>query len=140
MDGLQPPFSGVLCRQAMKFKLLKSMSHNFSHSFVSLMNYVDDGYVIDDLREMAKRARGETVSIIWFPKKRNIFPAFNKRVRKSITLSRKWLPNHMKNHEVDESMISEMRTDIYMAKNNQIYVKAYIKDIRGKEHIKGVQL
>ena len=115
------------------------MSHNFSHSFVSHLNYVDGGFIIDDLRKMAKQANGKTVSITWLPKKQDIIPAFNKRIRKSISLSRKWLPKHMKNHEVDESMVAEMRTDIYMAKNRRIYVKAYLKDIHGKEHINGVQ-
>ncbi len=103
------------------------------------MNYVDEGHVIDDLRQMAKKAEGKTVSVVWFPKDKKILPAFNNRIRKSISLSRKWLPQHMENHNVEESMISEMRTDIYMAKNRQIYVKAYLKDNRGKEFIKGVQ-
>ena len=29
----------------MKYKVLKSIAHNFSHQFVSSTNYVDDGYV-----------------------------------------------------------------------------------------------
>ncbi len=52
----------------MKFKKLPSMSHNFSHSFVSLMNYVDDGYVFEDLFDLAKENEGKVVSIQWIPK------------------------------------------------------------------------
>ena len=51
----------------MKYKVLKSVAHNFSHSFVSFMNYVDDGYVIDDLRELVRNNEKNRVSIIWIP-------------------------------------------------------------------------
>ncbi len=47
----------------MKYHVLKSIAHSFSHSFVSFTNYVDDGYVIDDFRQLARNANGERVSI-----------------------------------------------------------------------------
>ena len=102
------------------------------------MNYVDDDYVMGDLIKIATRARGKTISIYWYPQKSNIVPAFNLRIRKSISSSRIWLIKHMKNHGVQEGMIAEMRTDIYMAKNRQVFVNAYVKDIRGKEHLQNV--
>lgn len=47
----------------MKHKILKSVAHNFSNSFVSYMNYTDDGYVVDDLVVLARKANGERISI-----------------------------------------------------------------------------
>src|SRR5438046_292404 len=52
----------------MKYRNLKSIAHNFTHSFVSFMNYVDDGYVIDDLLEVARN--GKPISIQWIPDSR----------------------------------------------------------------------
>ncbi|MEP6819663.1 MAG: hypothetical protein ABJA18_09025 [bacterium] len=75
----------------MKYRDLKSIAHNFSHSFVSLMNYVDDGYVIDDLLQVARDANGERVSIQWIPDAPP--PSFlPPRVLKSIFDRNTWLP------------------------------------------------
>lgn len=41
----------------MKYKVLKSIAHNLSHSFVSYTNYFDDGYVVDDLLLLARSAK-----------------------------------------------------------------------------------
>lgn len=38
----------------MKYRILKSVAHNFSHSFVSYMNYFDDDYVIEDLLQIVR--------------------------------------------------------------------------------------
>ena len=51
----------------MKYKILKSIAHKFSHSFVRYMNYVDDGCVVDDLLQLARKANGERISIHWIP-------------------------------------------------------------------------
>lgn len=115
------------------------MAHNFTHSFVSLMNYVDDGYVIDDLRELARKAEGERVSIVWLPKKSYTWFKLTRRIRKSIPHHREWLRSHMSNHEIDESSIKELRTDVFMAKNRQIHIEAYVLDDRGKEQFINVK-
>ena len=36
-------------------KPLKSVSHNFGHSFISLMNYVNDDYVLGHLLRQARK-------------------------------------------------------------------------------------
>ena len=38
----------------MKYKLIKSMAHNWTHSFMSNMNYVDNGYVFEDMYQLAR--------------------------------------------------------------------------------------
>ena len=114
------------------------MSHNFTHSFVSLMNYVDDGYVIDDLKNIARKSEGEIIRIEWLPKNNTVLPIFTNRVKKSILNSIEWLPKHMEQHQVNEDMVSEMRTDICF-KKNVFFINAYLKDIRGKEYENSVE-
>jgi len=121
----------------MKYRLLKSVAHNFSHSFVSYTNYFDDGHVIDDLLHLAREAKGERVSIQWFPESAlpSSWPA---RVLKSIAHYRAWLPSHLNDSGVTSEAIREFRTDIYLKPNKQIAVEAHLVDDRGKEHISEV--
>lgn len=43
------------------------MAHNWSHSFMSEMNYVDDAFVYEDVYKLARERRGEKVIINWIP-------------------------------------------------------------------------
>ncbi|GAB5410563.1 MAG: hypothetical protein BalsKO_29280 [Balneolaceae bacterium] len=98
------------------------------------MNYVDDGYVIDDLRQFARELNGERLSIYWIPDTDN-FHQFNQRVAKSIIHRKEWLPRHLQSHNVEPSCIKEFRTDIFLNKNRQLIVQSYVLDDRGKEYV-----
>lgn len=126
--------AGVIPLSLMKYSVLKSIAHNFSHSFVSYMNYVDDGYVIDDLRQLARQANGERVSIHWIPDSRCQAP-LPQRVLKSIANHKAWLPSHVHNSGANMEAIREFRTDIFLQANKQIAVEAHLLDDRGKEHV-----
>ena len=115
------------------------MSHNFTHSFVSLMNYVDDGYVYEDVFKIAKEREGEVVSVQWVPNIEYEVGEFNARIVKSIKLNQDWLPKHFERHNVEPAMISEMRTDV-VYKTGVFKVIAYLKDCRGKEYESNVEL
>ncbi len=118
----------------MKYRILKSIAHNFTHSFVSYMNYVDDGYVIDDLRQLAREANGKRVSIHWLPDTKHQSP-LPQRVLKSIDNHKAWLPKHVLNSGANIEAIREFRTDIFLKPSKQIAVEAYLLDHRGKEHV-----
>ena len=121
----------------MKYKVLKSIAHNFSHSFVSYMNYFDDGYVVDDLLQLARKADGERISIHWIPEspiQRTLPP----RVRKSIAHYKEWLPTHIQNAGASVEAIRELRTDIFLKPNKQVAVEAYLVDDRGRQHVSNV--
>ena len=75
----------------MKYKLLKSIAHNFSHSFVGYTNYFDDGHVVDDLLQLARKANGERISIQWIPESK-VDCLWPPRVLESIEHYKKWLP------------------------------------------------
>lgn len=47
----------------VKLKLLKSIGHNTVHSYLSLMNYRDNGYVIEHLYNIAKEKNIESIFI-----------------------------------------------------------------------------
>ncbi len=123
----------------MKYKVLKSVAHNFSHSFVSYMNFFDDGHVIDDLLQLARKANGERISVQWIPDS-PIQKGWPPRVMKSIVHYRGWLPRHIENSGASIEAIREFRTDIFLKPNKQFAVEAYLVDDRGKEHICNVSL
>ena len=77
------------------------------------MNYVDGGYVIDDLRELARAADGERVSIQWVPDGRQK-RALTQRVLKSIAYYKADFPRLVRHSGAELSSIDEFRTDIYL--------------------------
>ena len=118
----------------MKYKILKSVAHNFSHSFVSYMNYVDDGYVIDDLLQLARKANGERLKINWIPDTASE-QFLTPRVIKSVASYREWLPKLIETSGASIEVIREFRTDIFLKPNKGIKVEAYLVDDRGKEYV-----
>ena len=118
----------------MKYKILKSVAHNFSHLFVSYMNYVDDGYVIDDLLQLARKVNGERIKINWIPdtaSEQYLTP----RVVNSVAGYKEWLPKFFENSGASVDVIREFRTDIFLKPNKGIKVEAYLVDDRGKEYV-----
>lgn len=118
----------------VKYKILKSIAHNFSHSFVSYMNYVDGGHVVDDLLQLARKANGERVTIQWIPDS-TPDKQLPLRVQKSIRNYREWLPRHVENAGGNLETIREFRTDIFLKRNHQIAVEAHLVDDRGKKYV-----
>lgn len=46
-----------------RYKVLKSVAHNIGHSFTSLMNYVDDDYVMGHILHFARQTGRDTLTI-----------------------------------------------------------------------------
>jgi hypothetical protein len=93
------------------------------------MNYVDDGYVIDDLLEVVRN--GKRISIQWIPDSQPD-TSLPPRVLLSIAERKSSLPSHIRNSGGDLEAIRELRTDIYLKPNKQIAVEARLVDVRGK--------
>ena len=121
----------------MKYKILKSMAHNFSHSFLSYPNYFDNGPVIEDLLKLVRKADGQRISIQWIPES-PLEGYWSPRVLKSIAHYRAWLPEHIHNSGACIEAIQEFRTDIFLKPNKQVAAEARLIDDRGKEHISKV--
>ena len=101
---------------------------------MSYTNYVDDGFIIDDLRKLARDANGERVSIHWIPESK-FHRGLPERGLKSIAYYRVDLPRHIRSSGASIEAIKEFRTDIFLKPSKQIAVEAYLLDDRGKEHI-----
>lgn len=113
------------------YKVLKSIAHNLSHSFVSYTNYVDDGMVIDDIRELVRKIEGHRISIDWVPG-REQNPALPSRVVKSIELHKQSLLRMVHGMGALMGSIKEFRTDIYLMENYQMAVDGVLTDDRGR--------
>ena len=122
----------------MKFKNIKSFSHNFSHSYVSFENYVDGEFVFKDLKELVYSVPNNAISIYWIYPENQVLPLFNERINKSIEYYMQWLPTHLSRHNLEKAFIEELRTDIYLASNRQLMVRAYARDVNGKEYLKNI--
>ena len=123
----------------MKYKNLKSFAHNFTHSFVSYENCIDGEYVIEELRQKARKLNGGVLSIYWLPESDPANMGLSKRALESLKCYRQWLPELAGQHEIDLAVIRELRTDIYRKPNHQIEVLACLVDDKGKVYEKTVQ-
>ena len=112
----------------MKYKILKSIAHNFSHAFVSC------GVAVSPLLRLAREADGERIRIQWIPEapSESTWPA---RTTETIARFKTWLPKHIEASGAEVERIRELRTDIFLKRNKQMAVEAYILDDRGKEHV-----
>jgi hypothetical protein len=122
----------------MKFKLIKSMAHSWTHSFMRGENHIDKGYVFKDLHRLARKRKGEKIIVSWIPEKTEELLQLTPRVRIHIGHYRNSLSDHLLQHKIDPASIKEMRTEVYVARNLRMYVRSYVLDITGKEHVQFV--
>lgn len=111
------------------------MSHNFAHSFLSYMNYVDDGYVVDDLLKYARSKKPDDKMIVQFiphdPKKDSVF---NERIRKSMSYYREHFPKHCISHKIDLGAIKLLQIQMVKNPSHQILGYVFTVDDNGKEY------
>jgi hypothetical protein len=119
----------------MKYKLIRSMAHNWSHSFMSGINYVDDAFVFEDVYRLARARSGEKVIINWIPAGGEATRDLPPRVHKCIEAYRAGLAEHLRRHHVDASALKTFRTEVYVAEDFRMYVRAFVIDDRDKEHV-----
>ena len=122
----------------MKYKNIDAMLHNFGHSFVSLMNYVDGEYIIDELNAFAKLAPGYEICIDFSSGMVSPSVTHPERLRKSIGYWMDWLPKHMKSHNIDPSKLGPV-TLRFRLTSFGIEIVAAATDDRGIHHEKFVR-
>ncbi len=66
----------------MKYKNINSAIHNFGHSFFSLINYIEDSHIIDELGKIHKK--GYDIKIDWLNREFEPKQMLNKKIEKSI--------------------------------------------------------
>ena len=112
----------------MKYKNIYSAIHNLGHSFLSLMNYVEGAYVIDDLSDIM--TRGHDVEIDWLNKtfmpQREATPT----IIKSMDFYCADLKRHLQSENVDADRLKSLK--LYCPARGRKYMWA--KDDRGKDY------
>ena len=117
----------------MKYKHIDAMLHNFAHSFVSLMNYVDDRYICDVLDELARHAPGHEIDINFANGQVSPAGEYPAVLHKSIAYWRDWLPKHIAKHQLEAGRLLDIHVRYRLVKlGHEIIVSA--TDDRGKEH------
>ena len=107
---------------------------------MSYENYIDGEFIIEELRKVVRKLNSEVLSIYWLPSNNPINIKLSPKALKSLEYYKNWLPKLAEQHEIELSVIRELRTDIYRKPNNQIEVLACLTDDRGKEYQQSVQL
>ncbi|MEW9900967.1 hypothetical protein ABWL39_20295 [Chitinivorax sp. PXF-14] len=117
----------------MKYKHIDAMLHNFGHSFVSLMNYVDDQYILDVLPELALHFPSYEIDINFANGQVSPAGEYPEVLLKSIAYWKDWLPKHITNQRLEAERLSDIRVRYRLTKmGHEIIVST--TDDRGKEH------
>jgi hypothetical protein len=121
----------------VKYKVIPAAIHNFTHSFISLMNYVDDQYVMDILRDVIAKAPEKQVAIEWLPDPPVTSVPMPPTVQKSLGYYRATLPKHMQSHGIPMDALRSFQTVLYHSRLG-LRARAEAVDDRGNEHKKAV--
>ena len=90
----------------MKYKHIDSALHNFGHSFVSLMNYVDDQYICDLLDELALNSGIGEARIDFSGDVASLPDGSTPALVKSFEHAKAWLPKLLAQQNVDPASLS----------------------------------
>ena len=74
-------------------KPLKSVSHNFGHSFISLMNYVNDDYFLGHLLKQARKTTLNKLTIDVLQNSAKPTELLTEEIKTSIERWNKWFPS-----------------------------------------------
>ena len=128
-------------------KPLKSVSHNFGHSFISLMNYMNDDYFLGHLLRQARKTRINKLTIDVLQNTAKPTELLTEEIKKSIEQWNKWFPSLVESSgstmDFVSSAIMTVEFDLNQTRpylnDNQIIESPFtceiiITDDRGKEY------
>ena len=122
----------------MKYKVIAAVAHNFTHSFLSFSNYIEDGYVIDLLRPEVSAAPGRTLSIEWLDDPPVVSLPVSAAVERSIANYCVSLPEHLEKHGIPVTALRSFQTVLWVGPRLGLLARADAVDDRGKRHTKRV--
>ena len=131
----------------MAYKHLKSVAHNFGHSFLSLMNYLNDDYIIEHIYKIAKRNDQSFLQIDFL--KKEIKPeCFDiNAINVSVINYSNWLPELLESEGCSIKMVKSLKMEIIFdfkkdrkSKIGGLIYQSYnakviLIDDRGNEHV-----
>jgi hypothetical protein len=112
------------------YKKLKSVAHNFGHSFLSLMNYQEGDYIIEDILKAARKA-GESDVCIDVLNQTVDPPALRLPViLETIAHRKSWLPR----------MLESEDCSIYQVQKMVVKIHFRFEDTQFSENVPGLEL
>jgi len=117
----------------MKYKVIKSFAHDFTDSFMSLMNYFDDDYVVDELRTYVADLPKRTLTIQWKPIRLDDTSGCSPRIQASRQHYQTWLPQLAAAMSLDYDRLTEITT-VLCFRTGGLYATTTIVDDRGTTH------
>ena len=117
----------------MKYKNIPAALHNFGESFVSLMNYFDDTYVVDVLPIVLRDLPGHELRIL-FPQG-TLIPdrAYPAVLLESVAHYASRFPEHLVSHNIDAASVTGA-TLIVRGTRLGIRCRFEARDDRGREY------
>ncbi len=128
-------------------KPLKSVSHNFGHSFISLMNYIHNDYVLGHLLKQARLTNLNKLSVDILAETASPEALLTKPIQDSINYWCKWFPNLVNSSGSKMEFVSKatMTIEFDLTKSrpypqdnqfteNPFTCEIIITDDRGKEY------
>ena len=93
-------------------KPLKSVSHNFGHSFVSLMNYIEDDYFLGHLLKQVKKTKLNRLEIDVLNQIVNPKELLTKPISDSIGYWIKWFPTLVETSKTKLDFVNSVKVTI----------------------------
>jgi len=95
-----------------RYKVLKSVAHSFGHSFVSLLNYANDDYVMGHLLTAARSTRTPTLLVNILTGEATPVAVLVPPVRDSIRRYCNWFPDLVARHRTEIHFITAAKMTI----------------------------
>jgi hypothetical protein len=101
---------------------------------MSGMQYIDGRFIFEDMRELARQKPGKRITVNWIPNRPDQLHDLTPRARTCVRKLRSQLDDYMQSCGLDSKRIEELRTEVYVAANSRLYVRAFARDDRGREY------
>jgi hypothetical protein len=115
----------------VKYKRIPALLHNFTDSFMSLVNYSDNGYAMDDLQTFLRESRDGAVTARWLPSLEVSGGDLPKNIRETLSRYAKWLPILARSMSVDVARIASMTT-VFSLDGGRVRADTVGTDDRGR--------
>ena len=112
----------------MKYKNIPSAIHNIGQSFLSLMNYVDDGYIVDEL--VAIHREGHDIWVDWIAGHFEPQHRAGGRIEKSVQMYRAELRDRLLSQNVELERLRSVA--LHWPAGGRRFMEA--EDDRGRKH------
>ena len=93
-------------------KTLKSVSHNFMHSFTSLMNYINDDYFLGHLLKQARKTKCNKFTVDILNNIAEPTELLTNQIKSSIEHWNKWFPTFVESSGSTMDFVSSAKMTI----------------------------